>query len=468
MQFNTRWMIACLANAVILASVACAGGNAPSAPAGAIEGVRLAPATVTIGVGSSTPLEAVVLGSDGMPVAGVGVKWSSSDTDIARVSTNGVVTAVAVGSVQIAATVQGRSAVATVQVVPTPVASVTVTPTEVRMTVGERSTPTVRVFDANGAALAGRAVQWKSSNTQVATVNDNGEVTAIGPGATSVSATAEGRTATVAVVVGSIAVSSVRISPATASVTVGTSTQLSAQALDANGSALVGRTIAWSTSTPSVISVAANGQVVGVSRGSGIVTASVEGVSATATVTVSDTRVASLQLSPGSLSLVVGNSATLVAQPRDASGNLLTGRTVAWSSSAPGVASVSSAGVVSAVSPGAAVVTATVDGQVAIANVTVSAPQPPPVVVGRVDVSPSQVRLFFNGNQNRSVQLVARAYTTAGQLIPEAVFVYTTSNAAVATVSPSGVVTAVTRGTAVITATSGARFGTSQIEVTSK
>ena len=72
--------------------------------------------------------------------------------------------------------------------------------------------------------------------------------------------------------------------------------------------------------------------------------------------------VASVQVSPASLQVQAGAAVPLTAIPRDASGNELTGRAIAWTSGNTAVATVSTAGAVSGVSPGTTTITATSDG----------------------------------------------------------------------------------------------------------
>ena len=84
----------------------------------------------------------------------------------------------------------------------------------------------------------------------------------------------------------------------------------------------------------------------------------------------SPTPVASVDLTPAADSVRAGRTVTLVATPRDASGNALGGRAVAWESSNAAVATVD-AGVVTGVSAGTAQITAISEGQSGGAAVTV-------------------------------------------------------------------------------------------------
>lgn len=109
-----------------------------------------------------------------------------------------------------------------------------------------------------------------------------------------------------------------------------------------------------------------------------------------------------MTLSSTSETLEIGQSVTLVATPRDATGTALTGRTITWSTSAPAVATVTG-GVVTAVSAGPATITASSEGKTATAQITVNAPPPltcnATTPTGRLDTTgPSKFIYVTNGN----------------------------------------------------------------------
>ncbi len=99
---------------------------------------------------------------------------------------------------------------------------------------------------------------------------------------------------------------------------------------------------------------------------------------ASGTTANSTAPVATVTVSPATVSLGVGATQSLTATMRDASGNILTGRAVTWSSSAPLLATVSGSGLVTGVVVGTASITATSEGQSGSAAVTVTALPPPP------------------------------------------------------------------------------------------
>src|SRR5207237_1298816 len=95
------------------------------------------------------------------------------------------------------------------------------------------------------------------------------------------------------------------------------------------------------------------------------------GISDTALVTVMPAAVASVGVSPAAASVTVGQAVQLNATLKDASGIVLTGRTVSWASGAPGVATVSGTGLVTSVTAGSATITATSEGVSGRATITV-------------------------------------------------------------------------------------------------
>ena len=163
-------------------------------------------------------------------------------------------------------------------------------------------------------------------------------------------------------------------------------------------------------------------------------------------------KVTKVELNKTSLTLDVGNSDTLIAAitPDNA-----TDKSVTWESSAPGVATVDTSGKVTAVAPGTATITATTEdgSKTATCVVTVTAATVP---VTGVTLSQTQASLYYNRTPN-TLTLTA---TVAPDNATNKAVTWTSSNPSVATVE-NGVVTALARGTAVITATAADGSGAS-------
>jgi hypothetical protein len=232
-----------------------------------------------------------------------------------------MVRAVSPGLAVITATSEGKTGSVTVTILPVPVASVTITPSPAEVRVGLTTQLSVVARDAAGNALGGRPVTLATSNAAVATVDANRVVTGVSAGTATITATSEGKTATVTVTATPGPVTAVEVAPGAQSVSVGSTVQLSASARDASGAAVTGRAVAWSTSNPVIATVSAAGVVTGMAAGGPVsITATVEGRSASAQITVTPAPVATLTISPNPAEVRVGLTTQLAVVARDAAG----------------------------------------------------------------------------------------------------------------------------------------------------
>ena len=141
----------------------------------------------------------------------------------------------------------------------------------------------------NEGTLALADMRWTTTDVDVATVSNVGEVVAVGPGKAEICAESQSKTGCTTVTVGTtaVAVASVEVSPPSASITVAESTPLTARAKDASGNVLAGRSVTWNSLSPGLATVSADGTVTGKAQGTATITATAEGVAGRATVTVS-------------------------------------------------------------------------------------------------------------------------------------------------------------------------------------
>jgi hypothetical protein len=173
-----------------------------------------------------------------------------------------------------------------------------------------------------------------------------------------------------------IPVASVTISPATGSLQVGQTAQLTATPKDSAGTALTGRTVTWTSGNPSLATVTTGGRVTGVAAGTVTISATSEGKTGTATATVALVPVASVVVSPAPATVPSKGTVQLTVTLKDATGTTLTGRLVTWTSSAPTIMTVSPTGLVTDLADGSVTITATSEGQSGTAAVTVQVPLP--------------------------------------------------------------------------------------------
>ena len=439
-------------------SAAVTVAAAPPAP---VASVSISPASASVSVGQTVQLAAMPKDANGNLLSGRTVSWLSGNPGVATVSASGLVTGVSTGAATITAASEGKSGTAAMTVSSVPVASVAVSPTSASVAVGQTQQLSATPKDANGNPLTGRTVSWSSGNTAVATVAASGLVTGVSAGAATITAASEGQTGTAAITVTSVPVASVAVSPTTASVAVGQTQQLSATPKDASGNPLTGRTVSWSSGNTAVATVSASGLVTGVGAGAATITAASEGQSGTAAITVTSVPVASVAVSPAAASVPVGQTVQLTATPKDANGNTLSGRTIAWASSNPAAATVNTSGRVTGVAAGTATITATSEGKSGTAAITVTAP-PAPAPVASVAVSPASASV----PAGQAVQLSAVTKDSAGTVLTGRALTWASSNGGIASVNGSGLVTGVAVGAATITATSEGKSGTAAITVT--
>jgi uncharacterized protein YjdB len=280
-----RSLVAAVAAASVI-GMACGGGGEVGSPGGGVAAVAVSPESLRLPVGASGRLGAVLTDADGNVLRGREVFWSSADTTIATVDRDGLVTAVRAGTVQISANIEGRSGLAEVVVRPPGPATITIDPSSATLLIGQSTTLTATVRDADGDVLTDRAPSWASSNGAVASVSQQGIVTGVGPGTATITASRDGVSGSASATVQLVPVARVVVAPANPSVDRGKTLQLTATAYDAQGKVLPGRAFSWSSSDQSVATVSGSGLVSAKKEGETTITATSEGQSGTTRVTV--------------------------------------------------------------------------------------------------------------------------------------------------------------------------------------
>jgi uncharacterized protein YjdB len=461
-----RWAAAILA----AAAVSCTDKDAVTAhPSNTNEHLTVSidlPQQLVL-VGTSTRLTARTTNQKG-EIQDANISWTTSNSDVLTVDAEGTIAAVGAGSAQVIATIDGDADTALVEVQRT-AGRLDVVPEAVSLALGDNiqlSTIT-RGVRVHGVA----EVRWTSSDTSVAVVSAAGVVTGRGEGTAEIVATTRGASAKSAFVVFAasattgasedVSVSSIRLNLEPATIAGGQHSTANVKLLDKSADVVSGETIAFTSSDPDVATIGADGVVTGFSAGTATITASSDGVTSTASITVTArvtnvSDVARIDILVPSTTMAVGDTAFATARAYDASGAQVS-VPIAWRSTngtvlkvglAAGSASIRAQAILNGVLGVSSTLGLTVQSQSTAAVATVS-----------VSVSPSTIAVGQKGQASAVVK------DAAGNVLTGRTITYSSSNTAVATVSTSGVVTALSAGTATISGVSGGKTGTAAVTV---
>jgi len=239
-----------------------------------------------------------------------------------------------------------------------------------------------------------------------------------------------------------------------AEIAVGTTGTATADALDASGDIIPGADIAWSSSNSGVLGIDANGDYTAVAQGTATLTAVSGDASKSVTVTVIATEpVASsvtITTPLNNAEIAVGTTGTATADVLDASSGIIPGADIAWSSSNSDILEIDVGGDYTAVAQGTTTLTA-VSGEVS-ASVTVTVFAAEPVAASVTIIAPLDNAEIAVGTTGTAT---ADVFDASGGIIPRADVAWSSSNSGVLEIDAGGDYTAVTQGTATLTAVSG-------------
>ena len=329
-----------------------------------VSSVTISQPTAEMIVGETVKLSATISPSN---ATDKDVIWASSKQSVATIDRSGLVTAIAEGTSNITATAGGKTGTCLITVSKKiiEVSSIELNKTELSLIEEEEFTlvATVKPEDATD-----KSVTWTSSDSSVAAV-ENGKVTAIKEGTTSITAKAGNKSVSCVVSVSKkvIAVTEVILDNTSLSMVEGDEITLTATVKPDDA---IDKTVSWSSSNASIAGVSASGEVTALKEGTAVITAKSGDKSANCTVTVKKPFVAveSVSLDNISLELTEGEKATLTATVLP---NNATDKSVNWSSSNASIAGVSASGEVTALKEGTAVITAKSGDKSANCTVTV-------------------------------------------------------------------------------------------------
>jgi uncharacterized protein YjdB len=301
-------------------------------------------------------------GSDAGDLAARTIVWSvvnpAGGAPTATVSSTGIVTGLVLGDADVTVSVDGVTSTARLRVT---AARVAIETSPTLMLVGTTFPLRATVLDANNASIANVPVTWTSSDPSVATVSATGVVTAIRNGVSTITASGGGASGTARIHVTSTRLD---VQPSTGQVGVGRTLQITPVAPPGP--------VTWETSNPAVATVSATGLVTGRSPGNVLIWATSLSPTAahlgTATIVVTEN---SLQISPTTASINLGETVRFTATVRDRNGVILN-VPITWTSSDPQLAPIDASGVVYGAAPTVATIKAAGGGVEASASVTIT------------------------------------------------------------------------------------------------
>ncbi|MBT2731082.1 Ig-like domain-containing protein [Carnobacterium sp. ISL-102] len=290
-------------------------------------------------------------------------------------------------------------------------------------------------------------IKWESSNEKVAKIDANGLVQAIAPGNTTITVTAGDKSASSKIEIVS-PLKSISLDSSTAKIEKGNSKNLTINYAPVNTTDV--KSVIWTSSNPKVATVDGNGKVTALSAGTATITAKVGVKIATSLITV-NVPLAGIKVNKENFTLEIEKNEILSVnyRPLDTTEN----KTVTWTSSNPKVATVDKTGKVTAVNPGSTTVSAKVSSKIATSKVSAIAPL--------LSISLDKITLGLTKEENYTLKI---GYSPANTTDDKSA-IWTSSNPKVATVDGIGKVTALSAGTATITAKVGAKITTSLITV---
>ena len=397
------------------------------------------------------------------------VEWTSSLPTVATISNQGLATSAATGTTTITATSGPISGSTPLNVTPAVLVSIAVTPADPSIALGDTQqfTATGTFSDSHAQDLTETAT-WASDTPSSATVNQGGLATGVGTGTATISATSgEIAGSTVLTVTGAVLVS-ITITPQMATIPLGTTQQFTATGTYSDGTKKdLTKKGHWSSSNATVATISNADATHGLATSEGVGTTTIgialDGVSDSATLTISPAALTSIMIAPSTPTIALGT-----AQQFTATGAYTDGSTqnitsvVTWSSSLATVAVISNSpgtnGLATSAGIGTTNITAASGGISTATTLTVG--MAALVSIAILPVSPS---IPLGATQ----QLTATGTYTDGssQNLTQSV-TWSSDALSVASVSATGLATTIGVGVADITATSGSIMSSTTITVT--
>jgi len=372
------------------------GSTSVTVTAPTISSISVTPDDMTLAIGVGQQYTASAIYSDGsIQDLATGVTWTSSNTSVATIDSNGLATTLAAGTTTITATVGTFTDSSVITVVPAHLQTITLTPTNVTMAAGTQQQFTaVGNFDDGSTQVLVSAL-WSSSSTSVLTIDQNGLALAVGPGSSTVSVTSGTVSASTSVTVSTATLVSLTIAPANSSMPDDATKTFSATGTFSDNSTQdMTLAVLWSSSAPGVATITNQGLATSLSIGTTTITAMLGSVSNSTQLTVSNVTLVSIAISPSNGRVQKGTSLKFTAVGTYSDGSTATLTNVTWRSSKNNLANMRGSGILHAKKAGTLTVTAAAFGVTGSTAVTIGTG-----TLLSVDITPANPTVAHGGTQ---------------------------------------------------------------------
>ncbi len=364
---------------LLVAAVACEDDDGPTGLDDDVETVEFTTAgPIDLEIGSTSQLAFEIRDAAGNLIDpdDVDVTFTSSSQTIATVSTAGLITPVAPGTATITIQVGTISDTITVNIGPE-ISSIDIVDTELDLVSDETSTFEIEVLNAAGDPVTDPNLTFTSSNIAVVTVDDDGTLTAVGPGTATITASGGGESDTFEVTVFADASGGLS-APIGSSFTVATGDAVEINDLfevrDAGGVIIPDAELVFATTTGGIVNVDAAGELTGVAPGTTLVTVTSPDATGSSTVRLNVVDVGALdvfEVSPATATVAVAGIVDL-GLGVEADGTDIDDFLGLFTTSDPAIATVNPfTGVVTGVAPGTATITVAGGGLTSESVITV-------------------------------------------------------------------------------------------------
>ncbi len=364
--------------------------------------ITLNPEAPNLPLGTQLSLTALGLYSDGSSQdLSDQVNWNSADTGIVDIDAKGLVQPQGIGSTNVSASLAGISRTLTITVSSAILNSIEISAANDSLPLGQQQALRALGHYSDGTLQdISEQVTWQSSPPSTLAIDNasgkRGLATALAVGSATATATLGAVSGSLELIVSPATLTSIDISPPDARLALGTQTTFLANGYYSDGTVRdISTLVSWSTANPGLAAISNATDEHGLANALGVgatsVTATLYGISASASLTVSSAQLLSINVQPGELNLFPGANQDVHAEGSFSDGSVqMLDEQVLWESDNLSIATVNG-GSVNALTPGVARISASLgsisgNATVSVSNATLSSlqitPDTPSLVVG--------------------------------------------------------------------------------------